>query len=107
MNASAPGAPPRNNVHAGLDSSQRVLQTAWHPNNDVIGVGSKDFGFLYLKQQPGSESEEVCCSPMYVHANANAGRIILGSIGKRNSIEVKSLIIIIVVLSGWTLKMAL
>lgn len=63
MNASTPSSPRHGNNT--LDSSQKVLHTAWHPNNDVIGVGSKDFGFLYLKQQT-SESEEVWSHLLHV-----------------------------------------
>lgn len=58
MTAAPPTSPQRNNTI--LDSSQKVLHTAWHPQGDVIGLGSKDFGFLYLKQPDAStcESEE-------------------------------------------------
>jgi hypothetical protein len=27
-----------------------VLHTAWHPNQDIIALGAKDFGYLYLQK---------------------------------------------------------
>jgi len=48
MGAAPPNASPRNLT--SLDSSQKVLHTAWHPKNDIVALGSKDFGFLYIKR---------------------------------------------------------
>lgn len=33
-----------------LDSSQKVLHTAWHPQHDIIALGAKDFGYLYVRK---------------------------------------------------------
>jgi len=58
MGAAPPNASPRN--LASLDSSQKVLHTAWHPKNDIVALGAKDFGFLYIKRlDDGSSEDEV------------------------------------------------
>jgi len=33
-----------------LEASQKVLHTAWHPNQDIIALGAKDFGYLYVRK---------------------------------------------------------
>jgi len=33
-----------------LDSSQKVLHTAWHPGQDIVALGAKDFGYLYIRK---------------------------------------------------------
>jgi len=33
-----------------LDSSQKVLHAAWHPHQDIIALGAKDFGYLYIRK---------------------------------------------------------
>lgn len=43
---------------AGLDSSQKVLHCDWHPCQDVIALGCKDFGYLYLRKEGGDEDDE-------------------------------------------------
>jgi serine/threonine-protein phosphatase 2A regulatory subunit B len=57
MTALKPGM--ANTLYAGqghhLDSSQKVLHTAWHPNQDIIALGAKDFGYLYL-QKPAADA---------------------------------------------------
>jgi len=56
MVAAPPNASPRNLT--SLDSSQKVLHTAWHPKNDIVALGSKDFGFLYIKRLDDASSGE-------------------------------------------------
>lgn len=50
MAALKPGINPPQNPNQHLDSSQKVLHTAWHPNQDVIALGAKDFGYLYTRK---------------------------------------------------------
>jgi len=33
-----------------IDPSQKVLHTAWHPHQDIIALGAKDFGYLYTRK---------------------------------------------------------
>lgn len=33
-----------------LDSSQKALHAAWHPRQDLIALGAKDYGYLYHKR---------------------------------------------------------
>jgi serine/threonine-protein phosphatase 2A regulatory subunit B len=30
-----------------LDSTQKVLHVAWHPKQDLVAIGAKDYGYLY------------------------------------------------------------
>lgn len=48
MAALKPGLAPIQNQH--LDSSQKVLHTAWHPHQDILALGAKDFGYLYTRK---------------------------------------------------------
>jgi serine/threonine-protein phosphatase 2A regulatory subunit B len=43
------------NSNQHLDSSQKVLHTAWHPTQDIIALGAKDFGYLYLQKPPNDD----------------------------------------------------
>eukprot|EP01128_Nolandella_sp_AFSM9_P010554 TRINITY_DN7318_c0_g1_i1.p1 TRINITY_DN7318_c0_g1~~TRINITY_DN7318_c0_g1_i1.p1 ORF type:complete len:430 (-),score=95.12 TRINITY_DN7318_c0_g1_i1:91-1329(-) len=58
MTALKPGM--AKNLYAGqnphLDSSQKVLHTAWHPQQDIIALGAKDFGYLYLQKTVAGEN---------------------------------------------------
>jgi len=59
MTALKPGpmVPPQpHNQH--LDASQKVLHTAWHPNQDIIALGAKDFGYLYIRKTDGDIEEQ-------------------------------------------------
>jgi len=38
-----------------LDSSQKVLHTAWHPKQDIVALGAKDFGYLYIRRNASSD----------------------------------------------------
>jgi len=38
-----------------IDASQKVLHTAWHPQQDIVVLGAKDFGYLYVRK-PGNYS---------------------------------------------------
>lgn len=42
-------------ANSPLDASQKVLHTAWHPNQDIIALGAKDFGYLYLQKRSDQE----------------------------------------------------
>jgi hypothetical protein len=42
----------------GLDSTQKVLHCDWHPGQDVIALGCKDFGYLYLRKEGDNDEEE-------------------------------------------------
>jgi len=33
-----------------LDPSQKVLHAAWHPHQDIVALGAKDFGYLYIRK---------------------------------------------------------
>jgi len=50
MTALKPGMSAGYPQNQHLDSSQKVLHTAWHPNQDIIALGAKDFGYLYLQK---------------------------------------------------------
>jgi len=36
--------------HKLLDPSQKVLHAAWHPHQDIVALGAKDFGYLYIRK---------------------------------------------------------
>jgi len=38
------------NTQEPLDSSQKILHSAWHPNANLLALGAKDFGYLYQKR---------------------------------------------------------
>jgi len=40
--------------HQLLDPSQKVLHTAWHPHQDIVALGAKDFGYLYVRKTENS-----------------------------------------------------
>lgn len=42
----------------GLDSTQKVLHCDWHPGQDVIALGCKDFGYLYLRKEGDNDEED-------------------------------------------------
>jgi len=48
MTALKPGMSAGFGTHQHLDSTQKVLHTAWHPKQDIIALGAKDFGYLYI-----------------------------------------------------------
>jgi len=51
MTALKPGPVPGNyTTNQHLDSSQKVLHTAWHPKQDILALGAKDFGYLYVRK---------------------------------------------------------
>lgn len=39
-------------VSEPLDSTQKILHAAWHPNANLLALGAKDFGYLYQKRLP-------------------------------------------------------
>jgi len=51
VTAQKPGSAPVNQNQ--LDMSQKVLHTAWHPHQDVVALGAKDFGYLYVRKTDG------------------------------------------------------
>jgi len=56
MTALKPGMTAGYPQNQHLDSSQKVLHTAWHPNQDIIALGAKDFGYLYLQKSDADNS---------------------------------------------------
>jgi len=48
VTASKPGSASLNSNR--LDYTQKVLHTAWHPQQDVVALGAKDFGYLYIRK---------------------------------------------------------
>jgi len=44
--------------YQGLDSTQKVLHCDWHPYQDVIALGCKDFGYLYLRKEGNDDDDE-------------------------------------------------
>jgi len=50
MTALKPGVGTTFGQNQHLDSSQKVLHTAWHPKQDIIALGAKDFGYLYIRK---------------------------------------------------------
>lgn len=38
-----------------LDSTQKVLHCAWHPKQDIVALGARDFGYLYTRKGDGDE----------------------------------------------------
>jgi len=47
--ATKPGTKIKNQKR--IDYTTAVAHTAWHPKKDIIAVGSKDFGFLYIRKE--------------------------------------------------------
>jgi len=50
MTAVKPGV--RVKPFRNLDYTAKALHTSWHPKQDIIAVGARDFGFLYLRRNP-------------------------------------------------------
>jgi serine/threonine-protein phosphatase 2A regulatory subunit B len=34
-----------------VDASQKIQHTAWHPKQDIVVLGAKDFGYLYVRKE--------------------------------------------------------
>jgi len=39
-----------------IDFTAKALHTSWHPKQDIIAVGARDFGFLYLRKEQGEQN---------------------------------------------------
>jgi len=50
MMAIKPTNVPYRDLQQHLDASQKVLHTAWHPHHDIVALGAKDFGYLYVRK---------------------------------------------------------
>jgi len=50
MMAVKPSIPYSRDLQQHLDASQKVLHTAWHPHHDIVALGAKDFGYLYVRK---------------------------------------------------------
>mmetsp|Transcript_28213 Transcript_28213/g.31338 ORF Transcript_28213/g.31338 Transcript_28213/m.31338 type:complete len:395 (-) Transcript_28213:126-1310(-) len=50
LSATKPGQPANDLFRDRLDSTQKVLHVDWHPKQDLIALGAKDFGYLYQKK---------------------------------------------------------
>eukprot|EP01126_Amoeba_proteus_P023818 TRINITY_DN2394_c0_g1_i1.p1 TRINITY_DN2394_c0_g1~~TRINITY_DN2394_c0_g1_i1.p1 ORF type:complete len:302 (-),score=57.11 TRINITY_DN2394_c0_g1_i1:372-1277(-) len=55
-----------NNTNWGgdyLDTTQKVLHVDWHPSQDIVALGAKDYGYLYIRKPEGElVSDEETCS---------------------------------------------
>jgi len=45
--------------YRNIDYRAKVLHSAWHPQQDIIAVGAKDFGFLYIRKDPEQEKKSI------------------------------------------------
>eukprot|EP01126_Amoeba_proteus_P022116 TRINITY_DN2241_c0_g2_i9.p1 TRINITY_DN2241_c0_g2~~TRINITY_DN2241_c0_g2_i9.p1 ORF type:complete len:181 (-),score=40.11 TRINITY_DN2241_c0_g2_i9:146-688(-) len=41
-----------------LDTTQKVLHVDWHPSHDIVALGSKDYGYLYIRKPEGEGTDE-------------------------------------------------
>jgi len=48
LTANRPGVKPTSTRN--IDYTAKIANTAWHPKQDIVAVGSKDFGFLYVNK---------------------------------------------------------
>jgi len=48
ITATKPGTKVKNQKK--IDYASAVAHTAWHPKQDIIAVGARDFGFLYIRK---------------------------------------------------------
>jgi len=56
VGATPPHAAPRN--LSSVDSTQKVLHSAWHPQSNTVALGSKDFGFLYVQRDQDDSDDD-------------------------------------------------
>eukprot|EP01126_Amoeba_proteus_P028789 TRINITY_DN2836_c0_g1_i7.p1 TRINITY_DN2836_c0_g1~~TRINITY_DN2836_c0_g1_i7.p1 ORF type:complete len:658 (-),score=120.10 TRINITY_DN2836_c0_g1_i7:221-1966(-) len=41
-----------------LDTTQKVLYVDWHPSQDVVALGARDYGYLYIRKPEGCCTDE-------------------------------------------------
>eukprot|EP01130_Rhizamoeba_saxonica_P001485 TRINITY_DN11343_c0_g1_i1.p1 TRINITY_DN11343_c0_g1~~TRINITY_DN11343_c0_g1_i1.p1 ORF type:complete len:433 (-),score=89.81 TRINITY_DN11343_c0_g1_i1:88-1386(-) len=55
--AARPGVVNQYDFSSQLDCSQKVVHTAWHPEEDIIALGANDFGYLYIRNTENDTEE--------------------------------------------------